>query len=120
MSRIDMEDGDLVADFDGREFSYGFGDLDELVLGYATTLHKREYPAVVMRRLLDVLSERLFTTIYPDLRDFTRAGARRKGKKKAMGEFPTSLIGKTQRCVGRPDATKRVGKQRLTQRRTKP
>jgi hypothetical protein len=37
-----------------------------------------------------------------------------------MGEFPTSLIGKTQRCVGRPDATKRVGKQRLTQRRTKP
>src|SRR5271167_2812302 len=25
---------------------------------------------------LDVLSERLFTTIYPDLRDFTRAGAR--------------------------------------------
>jgi len=50
------------------------------VLGYATTIHKREYPAVVMRRLLDVLSERLLTTIYPDLRDFTRAGARRKAK----------------------------------------
>jgi exodeoxyribonuclease V alpha subunit len=51
VSRIDMEEGELVADFDGREVAYGFGELDELVLAYATTIHKSqgsEYPAVVI------------------------------------------------------------------------
>jgi exodeoxyribonuclease V alpha subunit len=51
LSRIDMEEGELVADFDGRQVTYGFGELDELVLAYATTIHKSqgsEYPAVVI------------------------------------------------------------------------
>src|SRR5436853_6853819 len=51
VSRIDMEEGELHADFDGREVTYGFGELDELVLAYATTIHKSqgsEYPAVVI------------------------------------------------------------------------
>jgi exodeoxyribonuclease V alpha subunit len=51
VSQIDMEEGELVADFDGRKVSYGFGELDELVLAYATTIHKSqgsEYPAVVV------------------------------------------------------------------------
>ena len=51
VSTIDMEEGELVADFDGRKVSYGFGELDELVLAYATTIHKSqgsEYPAVVI------------------------------------------------------------------------
>jgi len=51
VSRIDMEEGELHVDFDGREVTYGFGDLDELVLAYATTIHKSqgsEYPAVVI------------------------------------------------------------------------
>ena len=51
VARIDMEAGDLVASFDGREVVYGFGELDELVLAYATTIHKAqgsEYPAVVI------------------------------------------------------------------------
>jgi exodeoxyribonuclease V alpha subunit len=51
VSRIDMEEGELVADFDGREITYGFGELDELVLAYATTIHKSqgsEYPAIVI------------------------------------------------------------------------
>jgi exodeoxyribonuclease V alpha subunit len=51
VSRIDMEEGELVANFDSREISYGFGELDELVLAYATTIHKSqgsEYPAVVI------------------------------------------------------------------------
>jgi exodeoxyribonuclease V alpha subunit len=50
VSGIDMEDGELVADFDGREVTCGFGELDELVLAYAT-IHKSqgsEYPAVVI------------------------------------------------------------------------
>ena len=40
-----------MVDFDGREVGYGFGELDELVLAYATTIHKSqgsEYPAVVI------------------------------------------------------------------------
>jgi exodeoxyribonuclease V alpha subunit len=51
VSRIAMEEGELVADFDGRKITYGFGELDELVLAYATTIHKSqgsEYPAVVI------------------------------------------------------------------------
>ena len=51
VARIDMEAGDLVATFDGREVVYAFGELDELVLAYATTIHKAqgsEYLAVVI------------------------------------------------------------------------
>jgi exodeoxyribonuclease V alpha subunit len=49
--RIDLEEGELVVDFEGREIAYGFGELDELVMAYATTVHKSqgsEYPAVVI------------------------------------------------------------------------
>jgi len=48
---IDIEEGELTVLFDGREVVYGFGELDELVLAYATTIHKSqgsEYPAVVI------------------------------------------------------------------------
>jgi exodeoxyribonuclease V alpha subunit len=51
VSRIDMEESELSVDFDGRELIYGFTELDELVLAYATTIHKSqgsEYPAVVI------------------------------------------------------------------------
>jgi len=51
VSRIDMEEGEIAVDFEGREVVYGFGELDELVLAYATTIHKSqgsEYPAVVI------------------------------------------------------------------------
>src|SRR5207237_3375165 len=51
VQRIDEEDSELVVVFDGREVAYGFGELDELVLAYATTIHKSqgsEYPAVVI------------------------------------------------------------------------
>jgi len=46
-----MEEGALVVAFEEREVAYGFGELDELVLAYATTIHKSqgsEYPAVVI------------------------------------------------------------------------
>jgi exodeoxyribonuclease V alpha subunit len=48
---VDTEAGELVVAFDGREVAYDFGELDELVLAYATTVHKAqgsEYPAVVI------------------------------------------------------------------------
>jgi exodeoxyribonuclease V alpha subunit len=49
--RVEQEEGELVVEFEGREVGYGFGELDELVLAYATTIHKSqgsEYPAVVI------------------------------------------------------------------------
>ena len=48
---LDMEEGALTVSFDGREVEYGVGELDELVLAYATTIHKAqgsEYPVVVI------------------------------------------------------------------------
>ena len=51
VSRIDVEESEVSVEFDGREVIYGFGELDELVLAYATTIHKSqgsEYPAVVI------------------------------------------------------------------------
>jgi exodeoxyribonuclease V alpha subunit len=51
VQRIDQEESELVVAFDGRDVAYGFGELDELVLAYATTIHKSqgsEYPAVVI------------------------------------------------------------------------
>ena len=53
-----MEEGELSVDFDGREVNYGFGELDELVLAYATTIHKSqgsEYPAVVIPLRLSII-----------------------------------------------------------------
>jgi exodeoxyribonuclease V alpha subunit len=44
VSHIDIEEGELNVDFDGREVTYGFGELDELVLAYAPTIHKRLVP----------------------------------------------------------------------------
>jgi len=48
---LNMEEAELTVSFDGRAVVYGLGELDELVLAYATTIHKSqgsEYPAVVI------------------------------------------------------------------------
>ncbi len=48
---VDTEEGLLRVDFDGREVEYEFGELDEVSLAYATSIHKSqgsEYPAVVI------------------------------------------------------------------------
>jgi exodeoxyribonuclease V alpha subunit len=48
---VDTETGELLASFDGRAVTYGFGELDTLVPAYAATIHKSqgsEYPAVVI------------------------------------------------------------------------
>jgi exodeoxyribonuclease V alpha subunit len=46
-----VEESEISINFDDREVTYGFGELGELVLAYATTIHKSqgsEYPAVVI------------------------------------------------------------------------
>jgi exodeoxyribonuclease V alpha subunit len=48
---IDLEAGELRFAFDGRDVAYGFGELDQVALAYATTIHKAqgsEYPIVVI------------------------------------------------------------------------
>jgi exodeoxyribonuclease V alpha subunit len=48
---VDPDASELVAKFDGRGVTYGFGELDTLVPAYAATIHKSqgsEYPAVVI------------------------------------------------------------------------
>src|SRR3977135_2635515 len=48
---IDLELGEMTIAFDGRPVTYVFGELDRIVLAYATTIHKSqgsEFPAVVI------------------------------------------------------------------------
>ena len=48
---VDPDAGELIASFDGRPVTFGFGELDTLVPAYAVTIHKSqgsEYPAVVI------------------------------------------------------------------------
>ena len=51
VAAIDLEEAELMIDFDGRAVTYAFGELDEVTLAFATTIHKSqgsEYPAVVI------------------------------------------------------------------------
>jgi exodeoxyribonuclease V alpha subunit len=51
VSGINMDEGELSVDFDGSDVTYGFCELDELALAYATTIHesqRSECPAVVI------------------------------------------------------------------------
>lgn len=48
---VDLQESILQAEFEGRTVSYEFGELDEISLAYATSIHKSqgsEYPAVVI------------------------------------------------------------------------
>ena len=51
ITQIDVETSTAIVDIDGREVEYVDDELDDLVLAYATTIHKSqgsEYPAVVI------------------------------------------------------------------------
>jgi exodeoxyribonuclease V alpha subunit len=51
VAHIEEIEREMVVDFDGRRVAYDFGELDELMLAYAVTIHKSqgsEYPAVVI------------------------------------------------------------------------
>lgn len=49
--KVDLEEKELTVDFDGTKVTYEGEELDELILAYATTIHKSqgsEYPMVVI------------------------------------------------------------------------
>jgi exodeoxyribonuclease V alpha subunit len=51
VSRVDPTAQEVTVDFDGRPVVYDFGELDELMLAYATSIHRSqgsEYPAVIV------------------------------------------------------------------------
>jgi exodeoxyribonuclease V alpha subunit len=51
VAAIDRDEQEMTVAYDGRRVVYDFGELDELTLAYALTIHKSqgsEYPAVVM------------------------------------------------------------------------
>ena len=51
VTALDAEDRLLTIEYDGRNVAYDFGELDAVVLAYATTIHKAqgsEYPIVVI------------------------------------------------------------------------
>jgi exodeoxyribonuclease V alpha subunit len=51
IARIDPVEGEVTVRFDQREVVYDFGELDEVALAYAITIHKSqgsEFPAVVI------------------------------------------------------------------------
>lgn len=51
ITEVNSDEGVLRVDFDGRIVDYEFGELDELSLAYATSIHKSqgsEYPVVVI------------------------------------------------------------------------
>jgi len=51
ISGISKEYREVIVSFDGKDVSYDFADLDEIVLAYAISVHKSqgsEYPAVVI------------------------------------------------------------------------
>ena len=48
---MDVEEGQVEIDFEGRIVTYDVGELDEVALAYAATVHKSqgsEYPVVVI------------------------------------------------------------------------
>ena len=51
VSRVDLDEGQVHVAFDDRTVLYEFGELDEISLAYATSVHKSqgsEYPAVII------------------------------------------------------------------------
>jgi exodeoxyribonuclease V alpha subunit len=68
IAKIDSEEQELTVNFDGKFIGYDFSELDEIILAYATSVHKSqgsEYPCIVMPVLTQhymLLQRNLFYT----------------------------------------------------------
>ena len=98
---VDLDAGALVVDIDGREITYDAGELDRLVLAYATTIHKAqgsEYPAVVVP---------LTTEHYPMLQRRLIYTAITRGRRLVVVVGPRKALGI---AVGQASARRRWSK----------
>jgi len=82
--RINVEDRTLTLRFDGNETEYDFTELDEVVLAYATTVHKSqgsEYPIVVapltMQHYVMLQRNLLYTCVTRARQVFVLVGTRK-------------------------------------------
>lgn len=68
IKRINTVDQEMIIEFDGRNIVYDYGDLNEVSLAYAVTIHKSqgsEYPIVILPMYMQhymMLSRNLFYT----------------------------------------------------------
>jgi exodeoxyribonuclease V alpha subunit len=91
VDEVDLDDGELVASFDGRAVTYAFGELDTLVPAYAATIHKSqgsEYPAVVipvMTQHYAMLQRNLLYTVSPAARSWLCLSVRRRQSPSLFG-----------------------------------
>ncbi|KLU64433.1 ATP-dependent RecD-like DNA helicase [Desulfosporosinus acididurans] len=84
ITKIDPEDRTLVLDFDGHEVEYDATELDEVVLAYATTIHKSqgsEYKIVVapltMQHYVMLQRNLLYTCVTRAKKIFVLVGAKK-------------------------------------------
>ncbi len=114
--RVDTEESELCVDFDGREVVYDVTELDELVLAYATTIHKAqgsEYPIVVMPFTMShyVMLQRnlLYTGVTRAKKILVLIGEKKAVAYAVRNETTTERNTKlAQRLVEKPDAQKVV------------
>ena len=112
----DEEEATVEVDFDGRRVAYGAEDLDDLVLAYASSVHKAqgsEYPAVVIplhaQHYLMLQRNLLYTAVTRARRLVVLVGSRRAlalavGNRRSQHRF-TRLAER----LGRPDPAPRPG-----------
>jgi exodeoxyribonuclease V alpha subunit len=87
VATIDPDAQEVVIDFEGPKVVYQFGELDEVVLAYATTIHKSqgsEYPAVVMAVTLNHFIMLRRNLVYTGVR-YGKKLVVIVGQRKAMG-----------------------------------
>jgi exodeoxyribonuclease V alpha subunit len=84
VAAIDAEEREVVVRFDDRSVKYDYADLDELVLGYACSIHKSqgsEFPAVVIplhtQHYVMLQRNLLYTAVTRGRRLVVVAGSRR-------------------------------------------
>ena len=117
---IDQDLGDVTVEYDGRPILYGAHELDQVVLAYATTVHKAqgcEYPAVVIpvttqhypmlqRNLIytGITRGRKLVVLVGQKKALAMAvrGSRAVRRWSKLGEWLRSGTTETMRCTGSP------------------